>query len=234
MTESEQQLAAVVSIDRPTRDPYARLNQLVEAVGYAQAYVAATCATGHDLTPPPVLLRAIDRMRLAIAALRDSLDVAWSVIANAGDGDWSRESDAWREAARRWQRDHYTGQNAEYLSDADLFQWLEVNRATLYSSGSLFTISVRHPTGGLAYGAGGSLRIAVQEAQRDLTRQLAGRPPAIAFPFVGHAPAGPNPDYASRPVTATEIQREREAQRLVPLPIVDDRTPAQRQEDGDA
>lgn len=31
---------------------------------------------------------------------------AWTIIANAGQGDWGRESEEWQEAARRW-RDQY-------------------------------------------------------------------------------------------------------------------------------
>lgn len=33
-------------------------------------------------------------------------ETAWGVIANAGGGDWTRESPEWREAAARW-RDAY-------------------------------------------------------------------------------------------------------------------------------
>lgn len=31
---------------------------------------------------------------------------AWGIIANAGEGNWERESEEWREAAARW-RDAY-------------------------------------------------------------------------------------------------------------------------------
>jgi hypothetical protein len=32
----------------------------------------------------------------------EALDAAWGVIVNEGDGDWSRESQQWREAATQW------------------------------------------------------------------------------------------------------------------------------------
>lgn len=40
------------------------------------------------------------------------LAYAWSVIANAGEGDWSREHPEWKEAAERWRDQYHT-----YLSD---------------------------------------------------------------------------------------------------------------------
>lgn len=43
---------------------------------------------------------------LAMAALRDLAEAAWGIIANAGGGDWARESPDWQEAAARW-RDQY-------------------------------------------------------------------------------------------------------------------------------
>ena len=34
------------------------------------------------------------------------LSLAWGIIANAGQGDWTREGHEWRDAATRW-RDQY-------------------------------------------------------------------------------------------------------------------------------
>jgi len=34
------------------------------------------------------------------------LEMAWGIIANAGQGDWTREGWQWKEAAERW-RDQY-------------------------------------------------------------------------------------------------------------------------------
>ena len=42
----------------------------------------------------------------------DLLDEAWGIIANAGGGDWTRETDDWQTAAARW-RDAYH----EWLAD---------------------------------------------------------------------------------------------------------------------
>jgi hypothetical protein len=36
------------------------------------------------------------------AEMDDLLETAWSVIANAGEGDWSRESEEWQRAAATW------------------------------------------------------------------------------------------------------------------------------------
>lgn len=34
------------------------------------------------------------------------LEIAWGIIANAGGGDWNKETPEWRGAAERW-RDRY-------------------------------------------------------------------------------------------------------------------------------
>ena len=39
-------------------------------------------------------------------SVEDLLEFAWAVIANAGAGDWQRETEGWRGAALRW-RDQY-------------------------------------------------------------------------------------------------------------------------------
>lgn len=36
----------------------------------------------------------------------DLIYTAWAIIANAGEGDWSRETPDWRDAAVRW-RDRF-------------------------------------------------------------------------------------------------------------------------------
>lgn len=41
-----------------------------------------------------------------VDALRDELEMAWTIIANAGGGDWQKESAEWQEAAAKW-RDRY-------------------------------------------------------------------------------------------------------------------------------
>ena len=38
--------------------------------------------------------------------LLDMAEMAWGIIANAGEGDWTRESHDWQKAAARW-RDNY-------------------------------------------------------------------------------------------------------------------------------
>jgi hypothetical protein len=35
------------------------------------------------------------------------LELAWGLIANAGGGDWGRETGEWKEAAQRWRADYF-------------------------------------------------------------------------------------------------------------------------------
>ena len=35
----------------------------------------------------------------------DDIEIAWGIIANAGGGDWGKESEGWQEAAVRWRDD---------------------------------------------------------------------------------------------------------------------------------
>ena len=37
-----------------------------------------------------------------IDPLLDQLELAWGLIANAGGGDWNKESEKWTEAANKW------------------------------------------------------------------------------------------------------------------------------------
>lgn len=39
------------------------------------------------------------------------IELAWGIIANAGGGDWTKESQEWQEAAKKWRDDYH-----EYLS----------------------------------------------------------------------------------------------------------------------
>lgn len=39
--------------------------------------------------------------------LLHALYLAWTVIANAGHGDWEQESSDWQYAAKRWRDEHY-------------------------------------------------------------------------------------------------------------------------------
>ena len=38
----------------------------------------------------------------------DHLEIAWGVIANAGGGDWTKETKEWQEAAARWRDEYFT------------------------------------------------------------------------------------------------------------------------------
>jgi len=42
--------------------------------------------------------------------LENMLEVAWGIIANAGGGDWSKETEVWQAAAIKW-RDKYHALN---------------------------------------------------------------------------------------------------------------------------
>lgn len=69
---------------------------------FPQAIAADCVAAGAALTQPPPTRRDVD------AALREGLELAWGIIANAGNppGMWEGMPPEWQEAARRW-RDRY-------------------------------------------------------------------------------------------------------------------------------
>ena len=52
--------------------------------------------------PIPADLRRIADKVDQDPALRDAIEMAWGIIANAGGGDWTRETAEWQEAAARW------------------------------------------------------------------------------------------------------------------------------------
>ena len=42
--------------------------------------------------------------------LYDLLEVAWGLIANAGGGDWTKETPEWQDAAARWRDNYFAAQ----------------------------------------------------------------------------------------------------------------------------
>jgi len=48
----------------------------------------------------------INEAKHRIADLRQQLDLAWGIIANAGGGDWSKESQEWQEVAAKWSKEN--------------------------------------------------------------------------------------------------------------------------------
>ncbi len=55
-------------------------------------------ATERPAEVAPTGTQLVGRIR----ELEEQLERAWGVIANAGDGDWTRESDDWQKAAHEW------------------------------------------------------------------------------------------------------------------------------------
>jgi hypothetical protein len=51
-------------------------------------------------------MEVLNLTRQQLAEARDSEELAWGVIANAGGGDWKRETEEWQGATARW-RDRY-------------------------------------------------------------------------------------------------------------------------------
>ncbi len=49
---------------------------------------------------------ALRNSQIEINALREAADWLWAVVANAGGGDWSKETPEWQEAARK-SRDNF-------------------------------------------------------------------------------------------------------------------------------
>lgn len=70
----------------------------------------------HGDYDPEVVYSRTERQEEALAALRsieeqleawaDLMNYGWTIIANAGAGNWQRESEEWQEAAAKW-RDQY-------------------------------------------------------------------------------------------------------------------------------
>ena len=46
-------------------------------------------------------------MSIAETKEGELLQLAWGIIANAGGGDWTRETPEWREAAVRWREGYH-------------------------------------------------------------------------------------------------------------------------------
>lgn len=44
---------------------------------------------------------------MQLAKLREELELAWGIIANAGGGDWFKESQEWQDAAAKWRDEFY-------------------------------------------------------------------------------------------------------------------------------
>lgn len=55
-------------------------------------------------------------------------EAAWGVIANAGGGDWTRETVEWQEAATRWRNEYHARLN---VHEARLERAYEVARKRL-------------------------------------------------------------------------------------------------------
>ncbi len=73
---------------------------LRQAVGLAATTVPKLVINVDD--PIGMMQGVVDE----VARLRDSEELAWTIIANANEGDWAKAGKEWREAAERW-RDEY-------------------------------------------------------------------------------------------------------------------------------
>jgi len=47
-------------------------------------------------------LSALRTANAELCHLKNLAEIAWTIIANAGGGDWSRESDQWQASAKAW------------------------------------------------------------------------------------------------------------------------------------
>ena len=56
------------------------------------------------------------RLRQALTAAADALETAWGVIANAGGGDWTRETEIWQGAAARWRGRYFAWLDTQRLA----------------------------------------------------------------------------------------------------------------------
>ena len=74
--------------------------------------VVGRCSNCGEIIRLPDLIAELTAARAEIERLRESLDWAWAVIANAGGGDWTRETRDWQAAAIRWRDDTLPGLSA--------------------------------------------------------------------------------------------------------------------------
>jgi len=77
----------------------AELEKYKKAVAEHLRFDMASVLTG---TPEERLRLEGETMKVEVERLRDNLETAWGLIANAGGGNWEKESPEWREAAARW------------------------------------------------------------------------------------------------------------------------------------
>lgn len=47
------------------------------------------------------------KQKIELKEVKNHLELAWVIIANAGGGDWERESPEWEEAAAKWRDKYY-------------------------------------------------------------------------------------------------------------------------------
>ena len=63
--------------------------------------------------------------RMGAARHVTGIAVAWGIIANAGRGDWTKESREWRTAAHRWERDFHRPMGARIFRRGPLLRLRE-------------------------------------------------------------------------------------------------------------
>lgn len=103
LTEANATYVAAVSPDvvLALLDENERLRDLVEAT-----VVVVECSD-----PDHQRLREVEGERDAARAdahrCMDALYYAWTIIANAHEGDWHRAQDEWHQAAERWRDKHF-------------------------------------------------------------------------------------------------------------------------------
>lgn len=77
--------------------------------GLIESY--ATCDDRKVIDDVPVICSIVTLIRLrellkVVRGINGLVDQAWAIIANAGGGDWEKESADWRDGAKDW-RDQY-------------------------------------------------------------------------------------------------------------------------------
>lgn len=79
------------SVDHPVIPDELRADvaRLLDRATIADAYIDA-------------LKERLDTLEAENKALRDCIETAWGIIANAGGGNWNTQTPEWREAAESW------------------------------------------------------------------------------------------------------------------------------------
>lgn len=104
--------------------------------------------------------------------LRRLLELAWGVIANAGEGSWDRETPEWKEAAERWRNDYHRWLDENVPHTPDRLAAAENQREALDVDDLALALELVAPIDWASFGE--YLRF-TEEVKKSAYRQIAER-----------------------------------------------------------